>query len=435
MSIFHSVTKNGRYAWYVAILLSMAHLVSFLDRFVMGVVLVPVKNEFALSDTQLGLLHGTGFVILYTLLALPLGRMADISNRRNLIIAGIVLWSLATAASGLSTSFSSLFLARVGVGFGEAALVPAAMSLLAAYFGRKQLGRAVGTFTMGASLGLVAAFIGGGALLGVLTVAGGMDVPGIGHLSPWKALFLLTSIPGFFLAVLLLTVREPKRVKDETVAKPSIRGAFQYIGQRKHAYFWHVAASVSAIIIIQSFSAWTPTLYVRSFGFTPAEAGMAVGLVILISAPLGHFAGGYLVDEFHRRGIESAPGLVIALMLALAVVPTVAFCLTSNVTLSLVLFGISKFFLTAAAPAGLAGIQMITPDRLRGLVTACFLATVTFLAIGLGPFLVGLITDRVFGDEKSLPYSLLAMTLFFVVFGGMAALKSRPAFQKATLDS
>jgi len=144
MSTFFQANKNGRYAWYVAGLLSLAHLVSFLDRFVMGLVLVPVKLEFGLSDTQLGLLHGTGFVILYTLAALPLGRLADRSNRRNLIIGGIILWSLATAWSGLANSFSTLFAARVGVGFGEAALLPAAMSLLAAYFGREKLGRAVG---------------------------------------------------------------------------------------------------------------------------------------------------------------------------------------------------------------------------------------------------------------------------------------------------
>lgn len=435
MSIFPQVHKNGHYAWYVAILLSLAHLVSFLDRFVMGLVLVPVKMEFGLSDTQLGLLHGTGFVILYTLAALPLGRLADRSNRRNLIIIGILLWSVATAACGLTNSFASLFAARIGVGFGEASLLPAAMSLLAAYFSRKQLGRAVGTFTMGASLGTSLAFIAGGAILAWLVTRGGMDLPYFGHLSPWKALFVITSLPGLALALLLLTVREPERLADQTIVKPSIREAFRYIGARREAYLWHTAASVAVIILIQAGAAWAPTFYVRIFDFSPAAAGMAVGTIILVVAPLGHIAGGYLVDEFHRRGITSAPGLVIGLMLLLAVGPAIVFCTTKNMTLSFVSFGIMKFFLTAAAPPGLAGVQMITPERLRGLMTACFLAIVTLLAVGLGPVMVGMMTDRVFGNEKALPFSLLILTLAFTVLGVLTAWTSRKPFRLATVTT
>jgi MFS family permease len=178
--------SGGLYAWYVALLLAAAHLISFIDRFLMSLVMEPLKADMSLSDTQLGLLQGTGFVILYTVAAVPLGLLADRLNRRNLIIAGITIWSVATGLCGLASSFGSLFLARLGVGFGEAALVPAAMSLLAAYFPRRQLGRAVSLFTTGASLGKSAALIGGGAVLAALTVSGGLACRGSAGSSPGR---------------------------------------------------------------------------------------------------------------------------------------------------------------------------------------------------------------------------------------------------------
>lgn len=426
--------KNGRYAWYVAILLSCTYMVSFLDRYVMGLVLVPMKLEFGFSDTQLGLLNGTGFVLLYTLAALPLGRLADRSNRRNMIVVGILLWSLSTAACGLTNSFSSLFVSRIGVGFGEACLLPAAMSLLAAYFTRRKLGRAVGIFSMGAALGISLAFIGGGAILTWLVARSGMDFPFLGHLAPWKALFIFTSLPGLALALLLFTVREPDRSDDKSRGKPSVREAFQYIGTRRTAYALHSIAAIADVLIIYSMTTWAPTFYVRMFNLSPAEAGIAVGSVLLVATPVGHFSGGWLIDEIHRRGISSAPGLVIGFMLTVACFPAIVFCTTTNITLSLGAFALTKLFLTGATAPCLAGIQMITPERLRGVMTSCYLAVVTLFAVGCGPVLVGLITEKVFGYDKALPRSLLILTLGFATVGVLAAWRSRKPFWQAAVD-
>ncbi|MDA5194400.1 MFS transporter [Govanella unica] len=420
-----TVQKNTPYAWYVAILLSSAHLISFIDRFVMSLVLVPIKTELGLSDTQLGLLHGTGFVILYTVAAIPLGRMADLGNRRNLIIGGILIWSLATTACGLANSFNSLFAARIAVGFGEAALVPAAMSLIAAYFSREKLSRAVGTFTMGASLGKSVALIIGGATLAWLVTRGGLALPGMMHASPWQGLFILASLPGVAVALLLLTVREPARVREAHHAKPSVREVFAYINGQRPAYLWHTIASAAAILLVQSYAAWAPTFYIRFFAFTPAEAGLAVGMVVLVAGPLGHITGGYLTDKFQARGVTGAPGLVIGSMLVLAILPAVIFCTTRNQTLSLAAYGLLTFCTTAAAPPGLSGIQLITPERLRGIMSACFLAAVTFIAIGMGPTLIGIMTDKLFGNEQALGSSLLLATIVFAIFGAVAARMSR----------
>jgi MFS family permease len=424
----------GLYAWYVAALLAAGHLVSFVDRFVMSLVMEPLKADLGLSDFQLGLLQGTGFVILYTAVAIPLGLMADRINRRNLIIAGVVLWSLATGLCGLAYSFGSLFLARVGVGFGEAALVPAAMSLLAAYFPRRQLGRAVSLFTTGASLGKSAALIGGGAVLAVLVTAGGLTLPAIGRLEPWQGTFVLMAVPGLILALLMLTMREPPRPAT-TVVRPSLRVAAAYVRSHARAYALHGCAAAIVVLLIQSFAAWSPSFYVRFFGMTPSQAGVAIGSVILVAAPLGHLSGGALTDFFQSRGARSpaAPVMVIGL---LAAIPCgLLFGTTRSLPLSLAAFGAMSYFTTLAAPASLAGVQMLTPDRLRGVVTSMFLAFTTFVGIGLGPPLIGIMTDQLFGSPQALDKSLMLTLTVLALVGAWLALASRTPFSRAAAAS
>lgn len=424
----------GLYAWYVALLLAAAHLVSFIDRFLMSLVMEPLKADLALSDTQLGLLQGTGFVILYTVAAVPLGLMADRVNRRNLILAGSLLWSVATGLCGLADSFGSLFLARVGVGFGEAALVPAAMSLLAAYFPRRQLGRAVSLFTAGASFGKSTALIGGGAVLALLTTTGGMYLAGIGHLAPWQATFMVMAVPGLVLAALLLTLREPPRV-ESAVARPGVAVAAAYIRKHYKAYLTHSGASAIVVLLIQSFAAWTPSFYVRFFDMTPPQAGLAVGSVILVAGPLGHLCGGALTDFFQDRG-SRAPAAPVIILGVLAAVPCVLlFGTTRNLPLSLLAFGLMSFAMTFAAPASLAGLQMLTPDRLRGVVTSMFLATTTFVGIGMGPPLIGFLTDHYFNGPQGLDRALMVTVIVCAVLGTILALASRRPFARAAAAS
>ncbi|WP_439468061.1 MFS transporter [Blastomonas fulva] len=425
-----SSVTGGWYPWYVAGLLAMAHLVSFVDRFVLSLVMEPLKLDLGISDTELGLLQGTGFVILYVVVAVPLGRMADQVNRRNLIVIGIVLWSIATALCGLADSFGSLFLARLGVGFGEAALVPAAMSLLATYFPKEKLGRAVSLFTTGASLGKSAAMIGGGAVLALLVAQGGLTLPMVGTLQPWQGTFVFMALPGLALALIIaLTLREPKRVQvADPLAKPGFGPAIAHARAHRSAYMPHVAASVAVVLLIQTIAAWSATFYVRLFDMTPSQAGLLVGSVILVAAPLGHLSGGWLTDRFARSGAPSPAAPVIAIGLLGAVPAMLVFALSRDIATSVVAYGLLNFSLTLGSPASLAGVQMLTPPAMRGVVTSVFLAIVTLVGIGLGPPLVGAITDFVFADPDKLNLSLLAMVLVVASLGATMAMASRTAF-------
>ena len=427
-----ALVTGGWYPWYVAGLLAVAHLISFVDRFVLSLVMEPLKLDLGISDTELGLLQGTGFVILYVIVAVPLGRMADQVNRRNLIIAGIILWSIATAMCGLADGFGSLFLARLGVGFGEAALVPAAMSLLAAYFPKEKLGRAVSLFTTGASLGKSAAMIGGGAVLALLVFQGGLMLPGIGRLEPWQGTFVIMALPGLLLAgAIALTLREPPRapVKDP-LAKPGFGPAIAHAKAHRSAYIPHVFASIAVVLLIQTVSAWSATFYVRLVDMTPSQAGFLVGSVILVAGPAGHLSGGWLTDYFARTGARSPAAPVMAIGLLSAIPVMFVFAFSREIFVSIAAYGLFNFALTLGAPASLAGIQMLTPPAMRGVMTSVFLAIVTMVGIGFGPPMVGLLTDFAFADPNKLNLALLAMVLVVASLGATMALVSRKAFAR-----
>jgi MFS family permease len=417
----------GAYAWYVAFLLATGHLVSFIDRFLMALVMEPLKHNLGVSDTQLGLLQGTSFVILYSVVAVPLGRMADKVNRRNLIIGGIVLWSLATALCGFANSFGSLFMARVAVGFGEAALVPAAMSLLAALFPRRQLGRAVSLFTSGATLGKSAALVGGGLVLAAFTASGGLMLAGYGLMQPWQATFLVMAIPGLILAALLFTIREPARPVTSEI-KPTIGTAVRYVRSNGWAYTAHVGAAATTILLIQSLAAWAPSFYGRFMGMTPSQAGLAAGGVTLFSGPLGHLCGGVLTDFFQARKARSPAAPVMALGMLASIPAAIVFATARDLPLSLTAYGVLTFSLALTAPASLAGMQMLTPDRLRGTLTSMFLATTTLIGIGIGPALIGALSDNVFGGPLGLARSILFAFPVFAVIGIALAIASRGPF-------
>lgn len=415
---------TGNYAWYVAIVLSFAHFVSFIDRFVMSLVLGPVKSAFAISDTQLGLLHGTGFVILYCVAAIPLGSYVDRGNRRNLIIAGIVCWSLATAACGLARNFEQLFIARIAVGLGEACLVPAALSMIVAYFPGHSLGRAVSVFSTGATAGASAALIGGGLLFGWLVTQPPLVVPGVGPLFPWQTLFLIAALPGIVSALLMMGVREPAR-PVATATKPCLREALGHIRANAAAFGFHTGATCAVVILYQAYAAWTPTLLVRSYGLDVRASGLAVGLVLLIAGPLGNLCGGVLIDHFHRNGRVGAVGLTMAIAMFVTIVSGVAFSLSGNLVVAMITWGIMMTAIAMGVPAALTGIQLITPDPQRGVISALFLAAFTLVGVGFGPMAVGALTDGVFRDALALGRSLLVVVLIVATVGAIAAMLSR----------
>lgn len=410
-----SMPATGLAGRPLILLLSAAHLLAFSDRFLITLVATPVKQAFALSDTEVGLLQGSAFALLHAL-ALPwLGSVADRGHRRALLVGSVVLWSAATVTSGLAISFSALFLSRMALGLGQSGLAPAALSLMAVRLERRWLGRGVSFFTAGATLGRSLALLAGGMTLGWLTAGGAAALPCLNVLAPWQALFVLAALPNLALLPLVFLIVEPPRRQP---GRPSSRGrALAWMMRRRATYLPHVGAATAAVLMGQTLTAWAPTFYVRAFGLTPVETGLRLGLVVLVAAPLGHLVGGAMLDRLMRTGGRTAPARMLGLGLLLAVPATAAMSLATSVAASLCGFAALVAILGFTSPPGLGGIQFLTPVVLRGQVSGLFIAIVTLVAIGAGPVLLGLLNDRVFGTD-GIGRALLAL---FTAFGGVGA--------------
>lgn len=421
----------GAYPWYTAGVLGCCYAVAFIDRGILGVAAAPVQQSLGLTDSQFGMLHGMAFVTLFFLAGIPLGWLADRWSRRAIIASGMLFWTAMTAACGLASGFAALFLARIGVGLGEACLVPAGASLLAALVPRQRLARATAIFLVGAAVGSGLALLGGGYLLGQLTKVGIIHVPLLGDLVPWRVLFLLACLPGLAAAPLVMTMSEPRRLHAPQPFWPHMRQTMAHMRRHGRAYGCLVGATACSNVLAQSQGAWMPLFYLRHFGWPPGQSAMLVGGMFLLTAPTGQFVGGYLADRLQARNVPGAQNLCLAMGLALSIAPGALFCSTSSLPLSIAGYMLFNFIAFATTPNGMVGTQIITPPALRGTATALMVAVVSLVGIGVGPAAVGLLTDHLFHDGAKLGWSMLLVFALAGLAGTVLALAGRRAFARA----
>ena len=421
------------YAWSLVVVLAFAYLLSTLDRFLVSVALEPIKSDLRLTDTQLGLLVGPAFAVSYALFCPALGRLADVANRCHLIAAGMLVWSLSTAAVAFSETFGSILAARAVVGMGEAALVPAATSLIATYFAREQLGRATSVFMAGSALGKAVAFIGGGALLALLTAAGGLYLGW--RFSAWQALFILAAVPGAVLACFFLFLRDPERAKErqKAAAPPHLSQLLSHLSTRKQAYAFHIVAATICAMCNNVFLAWSPTFYVRKFALEPSTAAMLAGLATVVTGVAGFLIGGASMDALRRRGVGAAPSWIIAAALLLVIASCALFTLATSLWVSLVGYAIAQFAVQSTGAATMVGVQLLTPRPYRGFMIGAYLVILMLGALGTGPALVGLANDQLFAGG-SLGWSILIVAAGFGALGVALAWGNTKAFGRAAVE-
>ncbi|MET0363449.1 MAG: MFS transporter [Sphingobium sp.] len=401
------VPRGGPYAWLVLSVLILAYMVSFIDRQILTLLVGPIRATLHISDFQLSLLHGFAFALFYTVMGIPIGRMVDRRRRTVIIAAGIAVWSVMTALCGVARNFTQLFLARIGVGVGEAALSPGAYSLLSDHFPAKELPRALSIYTGAAHVGAGVATVAGGALI---TLMPPVSLPIVGALEPWQAVFVAIGLPGLLVALLVLTLREPVRTGMKPGAPPSLGEVFRYIRDRRGAFLFTILGYSVAGIMWNGSIAWLPTFFMRAHGWSVAEAGLRYGLSIMIAGPSGVVTGGWIAMKMRARGHLDANIRIGFLSLAIAVPTGVAGVLVPDAGLSLVL--IFLFLFGCAMPWGgaAAALQEITPNQMRGQVSALYLFCLSLCGIGFGPAIVAGFTDHLFGRDDALPWSL-ALTI------------------------
>ena len=391
------------YAWYVAIVLMLCNTLSFVDRQILGLLVTPIQRELGISDTQIGLLQGLAFGLFYTLIGLPMGRLVDRSNRRNLVTAGILCWSVMTVLCALARNFGMLFGARMGVGIGEATLSPAAFSLLSDYFPKERLGTALSVFSMGIFFGSGLALIVGGLIIGAV--------------GSWRLTFVIVGLPGLLAAMLVWTIKEPvrKNLLSGAGGQASKLSLGEVIDQAKAR--WQSIGGICLALGFQALGnyaqqAWLPTFFVRVYGWAPRQAGLTLGVISLITGLLGALAGGRLCDRWHRRGIVVAPLQVGVISTTCAGILFTSAMAAPNLAFRIALLTPAYFFLSMPIGSSYASLQLILPNQLRGQIGSIQVFTVSIVGLIFGPFLPGFFNDYLFRNPAMVGWSL-ALTVGF----------------------
>src|SRR5262249_1865176 len=328
----------------------VCYALSLIDRQILSLLVAPMKRDLQINDTRIGLLQGLSFALFYTLAGLPLGKLADAHSRRKIITAGIVAWSLMTAACSLARNFWSLFFTRIGVGVGEAALSPAAFSLIADAFPTSQLGLALSVYSMGIYLGSGIAMIVGGSVVQSLSRTPSLTLPVLGAIASWRATFLAVGLPGLLIALLTLSIREPQRRAllhtDNRAAQAPLHVVWDQLRKRIASF-----AGISLGMVFQALSgyvflAWGPTFLQRAYGWSPGQAGHVLGVLTLLCGCSGMYLGGTLCDRWQRGSIAEAPLRVAVLSAAGTFVFFPPAVTLGNAAATTRLLAVSRFFLS-----------------------------------------------------------------------------------------
>ena len=397
-------------AWYAVAIFALALTINFLDRGILNLLIEPVKRDLHLTDVQVSYLVGIAFVLFYVILGLPIARLVDSRSRRLIIGVGILTWSLMTAGCGLAQNFWQLFVGRVGVGVGEACNGPSTYSMLADLFPHEKLPRAISVLNFGFVTGTALALLLGGAVIHFVSLLPPVSLPLIGVLHPWQLTFILVALPGLLVASLFTTVREPLR-RGRVGADRSlpVRDVVRFLVDNRKAYGPMFLGLAFNTVVLFGIQAWTPVFFTRTFGWTPAQFGVTFGLVLLIVAPLGLICGSLLAERFARQGRADANLRVTLIAFALSVPASILFPLMPTPELSIAMLGVLYFVAMLSPGPQNAALQIITPNQMRGQVTALYLFVFNAIGFGTGATVVAFVTDHIFRKEALIGYSMLTV--------------------------
>ncbi len=417
---------TNRYRYYVLALLTLGYVFNFVDRQVMTILIEPIKMEFGASDTQMGLLSGLAFALFYATLGIPVARLADRWSRRNVLAISMTTWSAVTALCATATGFWHLLLLRIGVGIGEAGGTPPSQSLLADYFPPEKRAFAQGILATAPNIGILVGLF-GGAL--------------IAEAYGWRSVFLVFGIPGVLLAILIqLTIKEPLKVTAS--ASEEGAGLFSTLGNIfRLPSFAHIMVGVGFTGIAgYGLGVWSPSFLVRVHNMSLVDAGLYLGLIGVFGGGLGTISSGLLVDRLARRDKRwqlwlPAIGIFLALptQLAFLLWPAEHRLVMGDVDLpfALVFMALSAVFASFWIAPSYAAVQNLVPQCWRTQASALMLLAINLLGMGLGPLLVGMLSDLLsqFGDS-SVRYGLsIGVSLSLV--GGIAYLRGSTLYARA----
>ena len=409
----HAATPNPRasgVAAWTATLLFVTNLVGYLDRSILTLLVAPVKASLHLSDGEIGLMLGAAFVLTFSVAGLLIGRLTDRLNRRNLLIVCVGIWSLSAAACGLAQSGAQLFVARMGVGVGEAAVYPIAVSLIADRFAPSRRGTPYGAFTMGVYAGGGLSLILTGAVLPwITTVSARLAAHGT-HMEPWRLVMFLMLVPGALCCALLATLPEPVRTRDVAVADVASPPGLRDWLARAGVFLPHHLFMALVTLAMVGVTAWAPTVLIREHHLPTRTAGLLFGSLLAVTGVLSSALGGVLADRAGRRGGPAGALRMDLACIAVGCVGMLVLGTAHSTAILLTGFVIAFAPLSMSLIAGIIAMAELSPSRSRGQITSMYFLFTGVMGTAGGPALVGYLNDLAGGPTAGRLGTILGLT-------------------------
>ncbi len=391
--------------WLTVAILFLLYILSLTDRNIMALMVGPIKADLGLSDLQISLLQGPAFAILFCLCAVPLGMALDRFRRRIVLYISITAWSLAAASCGLASSFAMLFLSRAGVGAGESGFGTGSYSIVGDSFPPEKVSLAMSVFIMGGVMGAGIVFLVGGPIVAAVMKGGPSIWPLLGTLQPWQEVFILTGAPGLVLAFLVFAFREPPR-RRKAAATAGYGEAWEFLRAHPPLFVANFIGFGLAYAVTIGFQLWTPSYFVRVHGWEPARIGIVLGIAQIAAAAMMPVHG-WIVDRLYRQGRTDAHLQWCMLTVLLAAPCGIAAYLVTNPWATVGLYWLFMTLILSTSSMGPAIVQVVTPQHLRGRVSAIYVLATGLIAMAGGPAFVGFVTDKVLGNERLVGVSLI----------------------------
>lgn len=369
-------------AWLTLVLLGLLYLMSFVDRFILALLVEPLKQDLGVSDIQLGVLFGTAFAFFYALLGLPLARLADRRNRRMIIICGAALWAICTICSGLVSNYGWLVALRIGLAIGEAALTPSVFSMIGDMFPARDRRRAASVYSAFGMLGA-----GGGYIIGGLVIAwlGSSFDPATSDFRLWQLVFISVGVPSLVLMIIFaLVVREPAR-RGGTADDSSIAHLLAHFTREKGLFSSLILGAGLCQVPAYAMIAWMPNTLERGFGLSSASSGLVFGSLAILATVGGTLLLPLLTDSLAGRWQAAAPARVSGLAALAAVATMLLGGTVSGLLPFLFVVGFGLMMLAGSTNNILAAFQHLVPPQMRATFAALCLLSITLLGLGIGP--------------------------------------------------
>jgi MFS family permease len=409
-------------AWYAVGVFALALMFAFLDRGIITLLVEPIKADLELTDIQISLLLGFALIIFNAFVAVPASRFVDIWQRNIIITAGIAFWSTATALCGFAQNFLQLFLARMGVGIGELVHGPATYSMMADLFPREKLPRAIAVLQLGFIGGVGVSLLLGAFVIQMLLGIDNVAIPGTSIvIRNWQLVFIIVGLPGLLVAALMMTVAEPpRRGRLVKLEKPMpLRTVLKYLIEHWRVYAPQFLGLAVAAIEVSGTRAWQPVFFQRTYDWSAQKTGAVLGLSLIIAAPFGLWLATWLTEKFAKTR-DDANLRVVAIAYTLSPIFAISGPLMPDPWLAVGCASMGFLIGIGGAVPQNAALQSVTPNEMRGQVTALYLFVFSVIGMGIGPTFIAVFTDYMYGDEQMLRYALaVSATIMLPIAAGI----------------